>query len=135
MSAGDGTFGLRIKAFHRGEKNKHKTIPWKVVGRGGEPKWARERCCRREPGRLGAGELGMGRSSGAVPSRKAEGPLVVWFRLVVGGAKKLGRWSAPPKKGSEGNGCCPRAGVIASEAVEGAMLAKGADDISEIPAI
>ena len=92
MSTDDGTFGRRIKAFHRGEKNKHKkTTPWKMVGRGGEPKWARDGWCRRKAGRLGAGELGMKRSSVAVPSRKAEGPLVVWVRSVGGEAEKLGR--------------------------------------------
>ena len=104
VSTTDGTFGRRIKAFHRGKKTNIKTIPWKIVGRSGEPKWARERCCRREPGRLGAGELGLQRSSVAVTSRKAEGPLVVWVRSVGGGAKKLGQWSASAKKALRGAG-------------------------------
>jgi len=60
------------------------TLPWKMVGRGGEPKWARERRCRRKAGRLGAGELGLERSSVTVRSKKAEGPPVVWVRSVGG---------------------------------------------------
>ena len=39
---------------------------------------------------MSAGKLGLGRSSVAVFSRKAEGPLVVWVRLMEG-TTKLGR--------------------------------------------
>ena len=69
VPAGGGTFGRRIRTFHREKKEEHKkntqkqTLPWKMVGRGGEPRWARERRCRRKAGRLGAGELGLERSS------------------------------------------------------------------------
>ena len=65
------------KLFHRGKKTNTKkdTLddgrPW------WRPKWARDGRCRRKAGRLGAGELGLERSSVAVPSRKAEEPVVV----------------------------------------------------------
>ena len=39
------------------------------------------------------------------------------------------------EEGAEGSWCSLRAGVITREAVEGAVFAKRADDISEIPAI
>ena len=55
-----------------------------MVGRGAEPRWARESQCRRKAGRLGAGELGLERSSVTVRSKKAEGPPVVWVRSVGG---------------------------------------------------
>ena len=55
----------------------------------------------------------------AVPSKKAERPVVVWVRSVGGGAKKLGRVVGVAKVGGEGSGCYPRAGVIARQAVEG----------------
>ena len=90
VPAGGGTFGRRIRTFHREKKEEHKkntqkqTLPWKMVGRGGEPRWARERRCRRKAGRLGAGELGLERSSVTVRSKKAEGPPVVWVRSVGG---------------------------------------------------
>ena len=59
-----------------------KTIPLKVVGRGGEPKWARGRRYRRKAGRLGADELGLERSSMIMLSKRAEGSVVVWVRSV-----------------------------------------------------
>ena len=122
VSTGGGTFGRRIRTFHR-EKKKHKkntkkTLPWKLVGRGGEPRWARERRYRRKAGRLGASELGLERSSVAVPSRKAEGPMVVWVWSVGGELKTLGRVVGVAHVGGERSGCCPLAGVIARQAVE-----------------
>ena len=45
---------------------------------------------------MGAGELGLERSSVAVPSRKAEKPVVVWVRSLGGAAKKLARVVALP---------------------------------------
>ena len=88
VSTDDGTFARRIKPFGRGnEKQTLKTIPWSMVGHGDQPKWGRDGRCRRKAGRLGAGELGLGRSSLAVPSKKAEGPLVVWAISVGGGLK------------------------------------------------
>ena len=77
VSTDDGTFGRRKTSFHWGKKQTQVTIPWKMVGRGDQPKWARDGRCRRKAGRLGAGELGLERSSVTVPSKKAEGPLVV----------------------------------------------------------
>ena len=86
VSTGGGTFGRRIKTFHREKINTKKTLPWKMVGLGGEPRWARERRCRRKAGRLGAAELGLERSSVTVPSKEAEGPPVVWVRSVGEGS-------------------------------------------------
>ena len=91
VSTDDGTFGRRKKRSTEGKKTIKKTIPWKMVGRGGETKWARDGRCRMKAGRLGNGELGLERSSVAVPSRKAERPVVVWVRSEGVGAKKLGR--------------------------------------------
>ena len=83
--------------FYRGKKRQtQETILRMMVGRSGEPKWARDGRCRRRAGRMGAGELGLERSSVAVPSRKAEKPVVVWVRSVGGGAKKLARVVASP---------------------------------------
>ena len=132
---GDGRVGRR-RVFHRGKKTilRTKQIPWKMVDRGAEPSWARETRCRRKPGRMSAGELELKRSSVVVSSKKAEGLLVVWVR-VKGGAKKLGRVVSVALSGGEGSGCCPRAGGVAREAVEGAVFAKGADEFPEIPAM
>ena len=66
----------------------------------------------------GVGGLGLERSSVAVPSRKAEGTVVVWVRSVGGGTKKLGWVVGVAQVDGEGSGCCPRAGVIARQAVE-----------------
>ena len=49
--------------------------------------------------------------------------------------KKLSRVVGVPYVGDEGRGCCPRTDIIAREAVEGVVFVKGADDVSEIPAI
>ena len=76
----------------------------------------------------------MERSS-AVPSREAQELLVVRVRSVGGGAKKLGRVVGVAYVGGEGRGCCPRARVIAREAVKGVVFAKGADDVTEIPSM
>ena len=85
VSTDDGTFGQRKKSFHLEKKQQTQiTTPWTIIGRGGEPRWTRERRCLRKPGRRGAGELGLEKSSVAVPSRKAEAPVVVWVRSVRG---------------------------------------------------
>ena len=70
----------------RKKKNEQNTTldngrPW------GRTKGEKKRRCRRKAGRLGAGELGLERSSVTVPSKKAEGPLVVWVRSVRVGAR------------------------------------------------
>ena len=80
----------------REKKQTQKAISWTMVGRGVEPKWARDGQCRRKVGRLGAGELGLESSSVAVPSRKAEGPVVVSVRSVGGEIKSWVGWSASP---------------------------------------
>ena len=72
-----------INRFTDGKQmSTQKTIPFKKVDRSNEPKWANDGWCRRKAGRLGAVELGLERSSAVVPSRKAEGPVVVWVRSV-----------------------------------------------------
>ena len=78
-----------------------------MVGRGGKPKWASDGRCRRKAGRLGAGGLGLEWSSVAVPSRKAEGPMVVWVWSVGGELKTLGRVVGVAHVGGEGSGCYP----------------------------
>ena len=84
----NGKFGRRINKAYR--RKKEKANHWKMLRRGGEPRWARERWCKWEPGRASASELGLERSSVVVSLGKVEGPLAVWVR--VGKVRcKLGR--------------------------------------------
>ena len=92
LSGVDWRWSIRsANVFHRGRKNKQTQIkmPWRLVGRGCDPKYASDGRCRRKERRLGAGELGLERKSVAVPSRKVEGPVVVRVRS-VGGELKAG---------------------------------------------
>ena len=52
-----------------------------------------------------------------------------------GGDKKLGRVDGVTRVGGKGSGFCPRAGVIAKEAVEGVVFATRAGNNPEIPAM
>ena len=93
MSTDDRTFGRRKNRFtERQKKGTQKTIPWKIVGRGGEPKWARDGRCRRKAGRLGTGELGL------------KGRLWLCRRARVKGQWWIGcgQWGESEKAGSDG---------------------------------
>ena len=67
VSTDDGTFGWRKNRFTEGKKKTLNTIPWAMVGRGGVPNWASDGLCRPKAERLGAGELGLERSSEGEP--------------------------------------------------------------------